>query len=166
MAAALPIIDVKQSAELDSLVGAWWSAHKTADEAVATEMEARMALFRYFYKESDPKCNLSGREKFGMPSGWVLEIQRRLNYSVDVAALDSIRKAVAALPVDPDSGEIASIEAAIKYRLEVSESGYRDLRHDAKALLNEALTVKPGAPSLKLEYKEKAKPVARPDGSN
>jgi hypothetical protein len=52
------------------------------------------------------------------------------------------------LPVDPDSGEMASMDA-ITYKPDLSMSKYRDMRPDAKQILSEALTFTPGSPGIK-----------------
>jgi hypothetical protein len=157
MATPRPIKEVPQTPQLDKLVGKWWNAHKALGEAAEIETEARMALYAYFYKETDPKRSEAGTERFGMPGGWVLDIERRINVKIDQAALDPIKKVISELPPDPDTGEMATIDAAIKYKPDFSESGYRNLRADVKVILSEALTFTPGKPGFKLEYKEKAK---------
>lgn len=97
-----------------------------------------------------------GTDKYQLPGGWVLEFEKRINVSIDKPALPAIAEAIAALPVDPDSGEVASMDA-ISYKPDLSMSKYRLMRDDAKKLLSEALTFTPGSPGIKtIAPKQKA----------
>lgn len=155
MAAPRPTIDIEHTEELDKLVGAWYGAAKKLADVKEAEAEARDALFSYFYKADDPKRSVAGTEKFGMPGGWALEVERRINWKIDEAALDACKKAIEALPVGTD-GELPSIDSCIKYKPTFSESGYRALRDDVRLILNDALESKPGQPSLALIAPKKA----------
>jgi len=101
-----------------------------------------------------------GTDKYQLPGGWVLEFEKRLNVTIDKAQLQAVKEAIEALPVDPDSGEMASMDA-ISYKPDLSLSKYRDMRPDAKAILAEALTFTPGSPGIKaVAPKAKAKAKA------
>jgi hypothetical protein len=149
MAAQRPTVPVERTEELDRLVGVWYDTSQRLNAIKQAEAEARDALFSYFYKSDDPKRSVAGTEKFGMPGGWALEVERRINWKIDEAALDSCKKAIAELKVD-ENGEVPSIDAAIKYKPSFSESGYKTLRDDVRLILNQALEAKPGQPSIGL----------------
>lgn len=149
MAAPRPTLEIEQTKELDDLVGEWYRTAQQLAAIKQSEAEARDALFSYFYKTDDPKRSQAGTEKFSMPGGWALEVERRINWKIDEAALDSCKKAIAALPVD-SSGELPSIDACIKYKPSFSESGYRALRDDVRLILDDALESKPGQPAITL----------------
>lgn len=155
MAAPRPTIEIEHTEELDKLVGAWYEAANALAAIKETEAEARDKLFSYFYKSDDPKRSVGGTEKFGMPGGWALEVERRINWKIDEAALDSCKKAIAELPVSGD-GELPSIDACIKYKPTFSESGYKALRDDVRLILDGALEHKPGQPAINLVAPKKA----------
>lgn len=160
MAVARPTLPIEHTEQLDKLVGAWYQASKKLAEIKETEAEAREALFSYFYKTDDPKRSIAGTEKFGMPGGWALEVERRINWKIDEAALDGCKKVIAELKVD-ENGELPSIDACIKYKATFSESGYKLLRDDVRLILDQALESKPGQPSIGLiapKVEAKAKP--------
>jgi hypothetical protein len=164
MAVARPTIEIEQTQELDKLVGAWYNAAQQLVAIKEAEAEARDALFSYFYKSDDPKRSQAGTEKFGMPGGWALEVERRINWKVDEAALDACKKTIAELKVD-ESGELPSIDACIKYKPTFSESGYKTLRDDVRLILSDALESKPGQPAISLiAPKAEAKP--KPKNAN
>jgi hypothetical protein len=115
--------------------------------AKASEAVARSRVRDLLYPDG---WDWEGTDKYQLPGGWVLEFKRTINVGIDKAQLPSIKEAIEALPVDPDSGECASMDA-ISYRPDLSMSKYRDMRPDAKKLLSEALTFTPGSPGIKTE---------------
>jgi hypothetical protein len=162
MAAKRPITEVKQSELLDRLVGDWYEKAEKAKQAAADENAARLALYAHFYKEDDPLRAVAGTQLFGMPSGWQLDIERRINVRIDKAQLPAIFEAVKKLPLDPETGEVASLDGVIVFKPDLSDSAYRLMtREDVKEILDQALTFTPGTPGIKLEYKApKANPKA------
>lgn len=153
MAARIPVQKTEHTKELDELVGAWFTAANELASISKRENEARVALYRHFYKEGDKKASEDGTEKFEMPGGWVLEITRRLNVKIDEALLDAAKKVIAELPADPETGELATIDTAVKYKPQLT-AGYDNLRGDVKEILSEALTFTPGLPAIKLVQKQ------------
>lgn len=89
-----------------------------------------------------------GTDKYQLPGGWILEFKRAINVKIDGAQLPSIKEAIEKLPVDPDSGEMASMDA-ISYKPDISLSKYREMRPDAKVLLQQALEFTNGSPQIK-----------------
>jgi len=150
MAAPRPTIDIEQTKELDSLVGEWFDLSQKLASIKQLEAEARDKLFSYFYKPDDPKRNVGGTEKFGMPGGWTLEVERRINWKVDEAALPACLEAINELKADPETGEEPTVDACIKFKPTFSESGYRALRDDVRTILDGALEHKPGQPAITL----------------
>jgi hypothetical protein len=73
-----------------------------------------------------------------------------------------VREAVAALPMDPETGEIPTLGEAIRYRAELSDTNYGTLAPEVRAILNQALTFTPGLPGVKL-VPPKEKATARAD---
>lgn len=115
--------------------------------AKEAEGEARKRVYELIYPESWDK---EGTDKFELPGGWVLEMKRTINVKIDAAQLPSIREAIEKLPVDGDSGEMPSWDAALKFKPDLSLSGYGTLRDDVKVLLAQALEFNPGTPGVKV----------------
>jgi hypothetical protein len=162
MAAKIPVQSVEIKPEIEQLIGEWFAASASAKEAAAKESELRMRVFQNFYRPEDPKLSEPGTDHFAMPGGWILKVGRVINTKVDVAALDAVKKQLATMEADED-GVVPSIDAAVKYKPDFSESGYRDLRDDVKELLNAALTRTPGTPQIKLELPASAKTKPVPE---
>lgn len=114
----------------------------------------RQRMQRLFYPTGYPMNKethrMDGTDKFELPAGWTLEFEKRINVKIDAAALPSIAEAVAALPVDEETGEVPSIGSAIRAKPEFSASGYGNLRDDVRVILNEALEFTPGTPGIKM----------------
>lgn len=160
MGKSLPVLDFEMTPECEKVLADWYSAATELKALGTREGELRAQLYSFFYAEDDVKRSEAGTEKFKMPGGWVMAIERRINVSIDQAQLNSIEAEVQKLAIDEDTGEMPTIGPAIKMKPSFSESGYRDLRDDVKALLNAALEFTPGTPGLKLEP-PKAKATAR-----
>lgn len=125
--------------------------------AKAAESEARKRVYELIYPDSWDK---EGTDKFELPGGWVLEFKRTLNVKIDAVQLPSIREAIEKLPVDPDSGEMPSWDGALKFKPDLSISGYGNLRDDVRVLLDQALEFAPGTPGVKV-IPPKAKAAAK-----
>ena len=129
----------------DKLMAAWYPVANEAKAAAEREKEIRNAIVAVLYPTS---FDTEGTDKFSLGGGWVFEVKRRMNDKIDEAALAAVREEVAKLPVDPDSGEVPSIESCIKYKPDFSMSGYKNLRDDVRELLNQAITLTPGTPGV------------------
>lgn len=129
---------------------------------VAIEVECRKALDGLLYPNGYPTNNnrQDGTDKFELPSGWVMEFQRRINVKIDEAQLPSIKEEVSKLPVDEETGEMPTFGSALKFKPDLSMSGYGNLRDDVRVLLNQALTFTPGTPGVKV-IPPKAKAAAK-----
>lgn len=126
-------------------------------EAKVAESEARKIVYSMVYPKS---WDEEGTDKFELGNGWIVEFKRTINVTIDDAQLPSLKEEIEKLPVDPDSGEMPSIDAAVKYKPDLSMSGYKLLRDDVKELLNQALEFKPGTPGVKVNP-PKAKATAK-----
>lgn len=162
MAARLPVKKVEITDELEKLVGDWFEKKQASDLASENENAARLVLYAHFYAENDPLRSEAGKEKFSMPGGWQLEIERRINARIDRATLATCKAAIDALPPDPDTGEVPSLDAIIRWEPKLSDSNYKTAPDRVKEILGECLTFTPGSPGLKLEQKVTANPKAMP----
>jgi hypothetical protein len=142
----------------DKLMALWYPVANEAKAAAEREKEIRAAVVALIYPTS---FDTEGTDKFELGGGWVFEVKRRMNDKIDEAALGAVREEIAKLPVDPDSGEMPSIDACIKYKPDFSMSGYKALRDDVRVLLNQALTLTPGTPGVAI-IPPKAKAAVKP----
>lgn len=132
----------------DHLMALWYPQQAELSALVEREKNYRNQIAKLLFPDG---WDEDGTTKFEMPSGWVLEFERRLNVTLDKAALPSIIEAILALPPDPETGEIGSVAGVISYDPKMSLSGYRKMRPDAKALLNDAVEIRPGTPGMKMK---------------
>jgi hypothetical protein len=150
----------------DALMGLQHQAAAQAKTNTEIDRECRVEIMKLLYPNSYPVDATTGRmdgtDKFELPGGWHLEYEKRVGVSIDEAQLPGIREAVTKLAVDEETGEMPSLGEAIRYRAELSDTAYGNLRADVRVLLNEALTFKPGTPGIKA-VAPKAKATARAD---
>lgn len=150
----------------NALMGLQHQAAQTAKKYVDIDRECRVELMTLIYPNGYPVDKETGRmdgtDKYELPAGWTLEYERRVGCKIDEAQLPGIREAVSKLPVDPETGEVPSLGEAIRYRAELSDSAYGNLREDVRILLGDALTFTPGTPGIKA-VPPKAKATARAD---
>lgn len=131
----------------DVCMGDWYEKYNQLAAVKASEAESRARLTQLIYPD---QWDVDGTDKYELPGGWVLEIKRTLNDKIDEAALPAIREEISKLPPNPETGELATLEGVIRMKPDFSLSGYRNMRDDVKAILNECLTLTPGTPGYKL----------------
>lgn len=150
----------------DALMGLQYQAAAEAKKYTDIDRECRAELMKLMYPDSYPVDDSTGRmdgtDKYELPGGWTLEFEKRIGCKIDAALLPGIREAVSKLPMDEETGEMPTLGDAIRYRPELSDSAYGNLRPDVRVLLNEALTFTPGTPGIKA-VPPKAKAAARAD---
>jgi hypothetical protein len=148
----------------DALMGLQHQSAAYAKSSTEIDRECRIEIMKLLYPNSYPVDAMTGRmdgtDKFELPGGWTLEYEKRVGVKVDESQLPGIREAVMALPTDEETGEMATLGDAIRYRAELSDTAYGNLREDVRVLLNEALTFTPGTPGIKA-VAPKAKAAAR-----
>ena len=108
------------------------AAVKSQEASLRSEVFA--ALFdnnKYELKE--------GVNKLDLPDGWSIQATHKLNYSLDEAALPSVLEQLGSAGAD-----------LVKYKPSLTLPAYRKLDDKQAAILSQALTVKPGTPSMKL----------------
>lgn len=150
----------------DACMGLMYETAAKLKPLADIEKKCREEVQKLLYPEGYPTNAETGRmdgvDKYELPGGWTLTFEKRVGAKIDETLLPGIREAVAALPVDPESGEIPTLGDAIRYRAELSDTNYGTLAPEVRVLLNEALTFTPGLPGVKIEA-PKAKATSRPD---
>lgn len=132
----------------DELMKVHYPLMNKAKELVEQEKEVRAQIVGLIYPDSFDE---RGTDRFELGGGWALDLERRMNVKIEPEQLPAIREEVMKLPVDPETGEMPSIEAAVRFKPELSESGWDSLRDDVRALLQPAVTFTPGSPGFKIK---------------
>lgn len=103
----------------------------------AREMELRKELFAFAFPSP-----LEGTNKVDLPAGWLLKGVYKLDRSVDEAAFNAIKDQLRAININPDP--------LVRLKPELAVRDYKALSDQARAIVDQALIIKPGAPSLEL----------------
>lgn len=115
----------------------WTEASEQLAIWKAKEISLRNELFEEGFK--DPEEGVNDLE---LPGGWVLKATHKINRTLDEASLPAALEKLAAHGGKPD--------LVVKWKPDLSVSEYRKLTEAQAQILEEAMTIKPGTPSLKL----------------
>ena len=117
----------------------WDTVKKELNRIKAAEMLLRKKIFGGMFPQA-----LDGEGTFYQPleNGFRLKAIAKLDRSVDIAHFNAMREQFAALQINADS--------LIKYTPELVIRTYRELTDEQRTLVDCALTIKPGAPSLEI----------------
>lgn len=131
------------TASLDEIQGllAEWEKAKAAVPAAALvisrEQELRKKVIATVFPEP-----AEGVNKFDLANGWALKATCPVTRTVDDAAFDLLRPKLAELGVIADT--------LVKTKLSLETKSYKSLSDATRALVDEALTIKPGSYTLEL----------------
>jgi hypothetical protein len=149
MPATIPAQELKMTPELETLIGEWFESVNKLSAAKARENQLRLALYDLLVPADDKRRSEEGTDRFAMPGGWHLDIDRKLNCRIDETILATVQQEIKELPPTED-GEIVSIDAAVVFKPKIT-AAYKHLPDVAKEILNKALTWTPGTPGMALE---------------
>lgn len=127
-----------------NLLLSWKKAQEAAREAIAAEMALRQVIYKASFE--DPK---EGTNHKPLANGWSLNGVRKVNRTVDKAVLPSV--------VERLKEKKIPIELVIAYKPSLINDGYKNLQPEIKAIVDEAITAKEGAPSLEIVLPAKNK---------
>lgn len=113
----------------------WRAATLELELVKANEMRLRKELVA----ECFPTL-LEGTNSRELQGGWVLKMNQPFTRSLDQAKAPELLKALKKLKAD----------SVVKVKYDLSVAAYRTLEGQARALVDEVLTTKPGSPSLEL----------------
>lgn len=111
--------------------------------AAALDLELAKTLEMRLRKELTAECFpnlLEGTNSIELQAGWVLKLNQPFTRSLDQAKAPEVLKALKKLKAD----------GAVKIKYDLSLAVYRGLEGQARALVDDILTTKPGSPSLEL----------------
>ena len=112
----------------------WKEAKAELDRFKRLEMKLRKELFAEVFptpKEGTNKTELAGFAFKGV---------HKLNYTLEEALVPNVRSALQKLNVNPDT--------IFKVKVNLIKKGFENLTGQAKEILEEAVTVKAGSPTL------------------
>lgn len=126
--------------EIQNLLAEWEQAKAAvpaAAQVIAREQDLRKKVIATVF----PAPN-EGVNKFDLANGWALKATCPVTRTVDDAAFDLLRPKLAELGVIADT--------LVKTKLSLETKAYRNLSDATRALVDEALTIKPGSYTLEL----------------
>lgn len=141
MAKNAPSIDALPPADQALMLKQLTELHRLQNELAivnAAEKALRLEMAAKWF----PNPVEGSTNKYALGFGKMLELTHRINRKLDEAALDM---AVMGGTISPDL-----ISQVVKYKPEVSVSGYKSLDADGKLLFADIVTEEPGTPGLKI----------------
>lgn len=123
--------------QLYSKIGRW----NELQAKLASIKDEEMKLRKEIFEECFP-TPVEGTATIDMPEGWTLKGTYKLTRSIDEAALPAVLAELRKHKVSTDT--------IITYKPNLSLSNYRKLDPKWQRVLEQAMTVKPGAPTLEL----------------
>jgi hypothetical protein len=122
------------------LLEEWRLAKAEADSVkpiLAKEQELRKQVFAAFYPA--PK---EGTNTLDLAEGWKLKGVYKLDRKIDEAALPAVTEQLREMGVNAD--------ILVKWSPGLKTATYKELTAEQRAVFDQALTVKPGSPTLEL----------------
>ena len=122
---------------------AWHQAVLAAQEAkklVEAEQALRKEVMALFFPEP-----VEGTNKFDLEAGWSLKATHKIERKVDEAALPAVLQQLREMGVNPDP--------LIRTKPDLDTKAYKSLvqiNPDAAHVFEQALTIKPGSPTVEL----------------
>lgn len=121
----------------------WYQAVLAAQEAkkvVEAEQSLRKEVMALFFPEP-----VEGTNKFELEAGWSLKATHKIERKVDEAALPAVLQQLREMGVNPDT--------LIRTKPDLDTKAYKSLvqiNPDAAHVFEQALTIKPGSPTVEL----------------
>ena len=116
----------------------WYRTKEQLDLIKAKEALLRPVIFKHFFP--NPK---EGSNNFTLPDGYILNATHAINRSVDEAALTALQPKFQELHLNAD--------VLIKRKPELAITEYRKLTAEELLVVDQALIIKPGIPTLAIK---------------
>lgn len=123
--------------ELFTKIGRWNELQSRLTSIKDEEMKLRTEIFEACFPNPT-----EGTNKVDMPEGWMLKGTYRLTRSLDEAALPAVITELHKHKVKTDD--------VVTYRPNLSLTGFKKLDAKWQKVLEQAITTKPGAPTIEL----------------
>ncbi|MCK9234951.1 MAG: hypothetical protein M0P09_01390 [Acholeplasmataceae bacterium] len=126
------------------------TAKMAADKA--REIELRNRLISKVYKNGVVPV---GTNNVLLPEGWVLKVNGKVNYRVEEDAVEATKGLIAEKVA---AGEITefSFDDIVKYKPDLSLSGWNGLTEEQKHLIRNCVTERPGQASIEITKPKRA----------
>jgi hypothetical protein len=119
----------------EKIIGDWNAAKHRLDKAKKEESELRLKVAELFPNEKE-----SGTETIDLANDWKLKQVIKLNYTLDKAAT----------PAALEQIDNVTADRLVTWSPKLSTAEYKRLTPEQKAIIDEVLTIKPGAPTITL----------------
>lgn len=120
----------------------WHEVRAKAAEFANKEKELRLEIFGLAFPKPEEGSKYN---KLELGDGYVLQGDYKINRTIDVAALDEVKK-----KMDP-----VAFNRAFRYVPDLIKSGFKDLSDDQKQIASIAIVAKPGTPALEIVLPKK-----------
>jgi len=134
--------EVMDKINRDMAIMSWRNAKQTLDAAKENEMQMRKNLTNLLFPNP-----VKGTQRFNLGNGYSIKLVHKLNYKLDK---DRVEQALDKIEAQGPKGELIA-ERLVKFTPELSQTEYKLLSEIDKKIIDEVLTVEPGAPTLELE---------------
>ncbi len=128
--------------ERDSLLLKWQNAQKELEKVKAVELELRNEVVAMCF----PSHKDEGTENVELGNGYKLKAVFKQNYTLDKEKIDDALTAIESMGPE---GQFIS-ERLVKFEPKLQVREYKELDSRFKVIVDEALTIKPGTPSLEI----------------
>lgn len=119
----------------------WQQVSAKLREMTKLELKLRTTLFELAFP--NPVEGVNSRE---LDDGRIVKGTHKINRNVDQAAVEGVKKRLAEL----NSPLGAPVDDVFKAKIELGVGPYKKLSPEARAIANDAITSKPGTPSLEV----------------
>lgn len=123
--------------ELFAKIGEWNTLQTQLEAIKAQEMKLRKEIF-----DASFPSPTEGVNDFELPEGWKLKGTYKLTRNIDEAALPAVLTELRKHKVNTD--------ALLRYKPSLDIKAYRALDPKYRTIFEQAMEIKPGAPSLEL----------------
>ena len=117
-------------------INEWYRLQQELQTIKTKEMLLRRKIFDVMFSVQE------GTEYVDLAHGYRLQAVAKLDRTLDAAHLDVMK--------DEFRKHKINVDALVKYKPELSIKDYRQLTDEQRNMFDQVLTIKPGAPSLKI----------------
>jgi len=118
-----------------------WQAAKAEADKVKHLIEREQALRKEVFSLFFP-APTEGTNKVDLPGGWTLKGTYKIDRKVDEQVVPAVTEALRGMGVN--------VDLLIGYEPKLKTTVYRELTAEQRAIFDQALTIKPGSPTMEL----------------
>lgn len=141
-------IDTKNDENFLSILGQWNATKSDLEIAKASELELRKAALAQAF-EWEEGAEMKGSKTTPLPNGFKAKGEFKIYSKLENKAGETEAALNRICELDPENGP-GIARRLVKWKPELSETEYKALGPEAKAIIDTVLTTKPGTPSLSI----------------